>query len=436
MLTVALFAQAQEDKVWTLDDCMRFAVENSYGVRKQILASNNSAADKDAAIASFFPSVSTSIGAQYNFGRSIDPETNTYNNTTVFYNSYGVSTQIPVFTGGRLVNQWLQSVSNLKMSRNAVQKEKDDIALAAMQAYMDVIYYSQTIEMARKKLAESSQVLHKTRRQEELGMKSAADVAQFEAQVAADEYTLTQQENLLSSAMLTLKQKMNYPTEAVLSLDTAITSACDYLASPSDTDAIYDFALANNPTALDADFNLKNYRYQYRVSKGALLPTIYFGAGYSTNYIDNLKAETAPLDFKSQFKNNRGEYVYFTLSFPIFDGLSKVTSLRKARNNMKSAEVNREEVRRQLRIAVEQSVNDRNGYAKEVKQMRKKVQTDSIAYRTTLRKYEEGLMSTIDVQTNANNLLSSEAELLQRKLMYIMKSRLVDYYDGKPLIRE
>ena len=91
---------------------------------------------------------------------------------------------------------------------------------------------------------------------------------------------------------------------------------------------------------------------------------------------------------------------------------------------------------RQLQTAVEQSVLDREGYAKEAIQMDKKVKSDELAYRVTLRKYEEGLMSTLDVQTSANTLLESKANLLQKRLMYLLKSKLVDYYKGKPLINE
>ena len=164
--------------------------------------------------------------------------------------------------------------------------------------------------------------------------------------------------------------------------------------------------------------------------------SIYLNAGISTSYFENLKSDNAPEGFKDQFKNNRGEYVSFSLSFPLFDGLSRLTNARRYRNNMRIARETRTEVFRQLQTAVEQSVLDREGYAKEAIQMDKKVRSDELAYRVTLRKYEEGLMSTLDVQTSANTLLESKANLLQKRLMYLLKSKLVDYYKGKPLINE
>lgn len=422
-----------QEKFWSLNDCMRYAVENSPAVKKQTFTYDTYKAERNASVASFFPTASANVGAQYNFGRSIDPETNTYNNTSTFNNSYGLSTQIPIFTGGQLINQWLLGKSNVKMGKNDIQKKKDDLALETMQAYADVVYYKGTIKIAAEKLEESRRTLYKTKRQEELGLKGKADVAQFEAQVATDDYTLTRQQNLYNTALLTLKEKMNYPSDLELEVDTLLPDV-SFVTVNENVNEIYGYAEENNPTSQQADFQLQAAKYQYRMSKGAMLPQIYFNAGISTNYFENLKSEASPASFNSQFKNNRGEYLGFTISFPLFNGLSKVTNLRRYRNNLRIAEETKTEVLRQLQNAVEQSVLDREGYAKEAIQMDKQVSSNDLAYRITLRKYEEGLMSSLDVQTSSNNLLTSKANLLQKKLMYLMKSKLVDYYKGKPLV--
>ncbi len=433
VFSVSLMASAQtQNKVWSLDDCMQYAVENSPSVKKQIYTANTYKAEQDAAVASFFPSVSLGTSITYNYGRSIDPETNTYNNVSTFDNSYSTSLQIPLFTGGQLINQWLQAKSNRKMGLNDVQKAKDDLALQTMQFFMDAVYYYGTIRMAEEKLRESDALLLQTKRQAELGIKSQADVAEFEAQRATDDYTLTHQQNLYNAAMVQLKESMNFPADSVLAIDTVVPNLV-LLPEVENVAEIFDYASANNPTALQADYQWKQTKYQYRISKGALLPTIYFQAGVSTNYFKSLDGESQALPFSEQFSNNRGEYLGFSLSFPLFDGLSRITNMRTARNNMRIAEETKTEVLRQLRTAVEQAVLDRRGYAKETIQMQKKVESDAIAYKVTTRKYEEGLMSPIDVRTSSATLLTSRADLLNKKLMYIMKCKLVDYYKGKPL---
>lgn len=429
---LATVAMAQE-KLWTMDECMQFAIENSPKVKKQAYTSDSYKAELNSAVASFFPSVGASVGAQYSFGRSIDPETNVYNNTSTFNNGYSLSVNIPVFNGGRLINEWRMAKANRQLGMNDIQKEKDDLAINTMTAFMDVVYYQGTVKLAAEQLEENSRILYRTQRQEELGLKGKADVAQIEATVAANDYNLTHQQNLLNTAILTLKQHMNFPSDMELDVDTMLLDKT-YATMMESAEEIFDYASGNNPTALQAKLQLKSSKMQYLAAKGRMLPTISFSAGVSTNYFENLKSENPIVGFGDQFKNNRGEYISFNLSFPIFDGLSRVTNLRKARNNMRIAREQETEVLRQLQTAIEQAILDREGYAKETIQMEKKAQADAIAYQVTLRKFEEGLMSPIDLQTSANTLLLSKADLLQRKLMYLMKCRLVDYYKGKPLI--
>ena len=321
-------ATVAQEKLWTLDECMRYAVENSPSVKKQVYTSDTYKAERNAAVASFFPAASAKVGAQYSFGRSIDPATNTYENTSTFNNNYGLDASIPIFTGGQLINQWLMAKSNRRMGVNDIQKAKDDLAMKTMQAYMDVVYYKGTIRMAAEKLEESNRTLYKTRRQEELGLKGKADVAQFEAQVAADDYTLTHQQNLFNTALLTLRECMNYPSDLELEVDTLLPDI-NYVPEVENVAEIFAYASGNNPTALQAEYQLTQSKYQYRIYKGKLLPSIYLNAGISTSYFENLKSDNAPEGFKDQFKNNRGEYVSFSLSFPLFDGLSRLTNARR-----------------------------------------------------------------------------------------------------------
>lgn len=68
--------------------------------------------------------------------------------------------------------------------------------------------------------------------------------------------------------------------------------------------------------------------------------------------------------------------------------------------------------------------------------MEKKVEADSLAYEVTLRKFEEGLMTSLDLQNSASQLQESRMLLLQSRLTYLLKCRLVDYYQGKDIIRK
>lgn len=420
--SASLMASGDTLAVWTMEDCMRFAAENSYAVRKQRYETASYQAERDQAIASFFPSVNASVGAQYNWGRSIDPETNTYGNARSFYNSYGLSASLPLFYGGRYVKQWMLASSNLQMGKNEIQRLQDEAAMNTMQAFADAVYYRETARLSALKLAESERNLFKVRREEELGLRGKADIAQFESQVAADDYDLTRQQNLYRTALLTLKQVMNFPLNRTLELDTTWPEI-SLVVPQTDAESIFERAKTSHPTALQAKYRFRAAQLDYKMRIGALFPDLYVQAGVNTDYIDGNTQS-----FRKQFRNNRGEYVAVGMNIPIFDGLSRNTALRKSRNALFVAQENENESLRQLHDAIEQAVMDCNGYAKEALQMRRKVESDSLAYRIALRQYEEGLVTPLDVQVYANTLLQARAEYLQRLLLFDMRQRVVDYY--------
>lgn len=435
LLAIGTTAPAQQQPVWSLDDCMRYAVEHSPKVKKQQHTTDTYRSEHTSAIASLFPSVTVGSQGSFGFGRSINPETNTYNNLSTFNNAYSVSASMPLFDGGQLINQLRAARVKRNQGETGIEKERDDVALLVMQAYIDVVYYVGTVRLATEQLSETNRVFHKTRRQEELGLKGRADVAQIESQVAAGEYNLTHQQNLLNTAVLTLKTHMNLPPDAEVQVDTLFSEQA-VVSLTDGADAIFDYAERHNPTARLAALKLRNAEMQHRIYKGQLYPTIAVNAGISTNYFLNLNnnATVTPLPYADQLRNNRGEYVSISFNFPLFQGLRRTTQVRRARNERYIAQEEKSEVLRQLQNAIEQSILDRNGYAKEVEQMKKKVAADELSYQITLRKFEEGLMSPLDLQLSANNLLLAQADLLQRQLSLIIKSRLVAYYGGSPLV--
>jgi len=425
------YAGAQE-KIWTLDDCMRYAVENSPKVKTQEHTLNTYKAEYRQSLASFLPSVSAYTEVGWGFGRSVDDSYN-YINTTNLSNTYSLSANLPIFNGGQLVNGWRLAKVNRQLGMTNVQKAKDDLSIAIMSAYVDVLYYEGTVIYAEEKLNESKHTSLQTQRMVELGLKGKADFAQVEAQVAADDYFLINQRNLLDVAVLNLKNYMNYPAEQALPIESLDNERSFQLMEES-ADEIFSYAMSTNPTALQAEYQLSAAKMQHLVEKGKLFPTISFFAGVYTDYYKDLKSEEPGASFSDQFKNKRRESIGFSMSIPLFSRLTRVTSVRRARNNMRIAAEQQTEVLRELQTAIEKAVLEREGLLKETIQMEKKKDADNYSYQVTLRKYEEGLMSPLDVQTSSNTLIQSKANLLLKKLTYFMKCREVDYYKGEPLI--
>ena len=443
-ITLALLLTAgsvgAQEMALTADDCMRYAVEHNHDIRISQLSQDTRRTERTGAIGAFLPSVNGSIGAQYNFGRAIDPETNTYTNVSTFYNGYSVQATLPVFDGFQRINQLRAAKASLLMGSSQLRAQQDELALQVFEAYCNVLYYQGTVKMAEEKREQSRLTLRQTQVMAEVGQKSEADVAQMEAQLAGDDYEITRQQNELSTALLTLKQLMNYPEEDSLVIsgeDRNTLSDRRSLSTPNNpstlnTQTFGEPSTLENPAVAAAAQNVIVARRRLSMARGALSPSLSISGGISTSY--NKMLHTEATGFRDQLEANRGEYIYASVSIPIFNRLENLTNIRRQRNNLRIAEEELEQKRDELVKLQLQAANDCEGFRKQTLQMQHKVEADSIAARLTTRKYEEGLSSAIDVQTSAATLLESRARLLQCRLMLALKQKLVNYYKGYPIL--
>ena len=322
---------------WTMQQCMQYAVEHNHEVKQSELELDNYKATKTGAIGNFLPSVDAGIGAQYNFGRAIDPETNLYTDVSTFYNGYSLEASLPVFDGFSRLHALKAAKASELMGHHALRQRQDQTALDVLRAYADVAYYEGLVTMADEKVKETEQLLRQTQVLEEVGRKSAADVAQVESQKAEADYELLRQQNLYASALLELKKTMAFPLNDSLSI------------------------------------------HEWRQARASLLPTLSLNAGLNTTYNKTLHSENAA-SFSNQLKNNMGEFVGATLSIPLFNRLQSITNIRKAKNKYKIAQETYAQKQLELEKLSREAWQDRLAYQMQTIQMEKKVEADSLSY--------------------------------------------------------
>lgn len=421
---------AQND--WTMQQCMQYAVEHNHEVKQAELKLDNYKAQKTNAVGSFLPYVDANIGAQYNFGRAIDPETNGYTDVSTFYNGYQLSASLPVFDGFSRLHALKAAKASELMGKSTLRKQQDQTALSVLQAFANVAYYDGLVKMADEKVEETTLLLKQTRLFEEVGRKSAADVAQVESQEAEAHYELTRQQNLYASALLELKKAMALP----LSEEFRLAKGKSFGKDNSGVElgmAEANFTLSTlHPELQTAQYQVQASKHEWRQARASLFPSLSLSAGLNTTYYKTLHSETAA-SFRNQLKNNMGEFVGATVSIPLFNRLQTITNIRKAKNNYRIAQEALEQKQLELEKLSREAWQDWQGYLKQTVQMEKKVEADSIAYQLTKRQFEEGLSTAIDLHTTSTQLLKSKATLLQCQLMAMVKEQLVRYYRGEKI---
>ena len=354
----------------TLKECMQYALDKSAKLKiQQTDVDDAKVARRDAILKAFTPAVEAGTYAYSNFGRSVDPETNTYVSTTSFNNGYSVSAGIVLFNGFEAVNNVKISKTSLMMGIEQEQKLRDEICLATMEAFYNVVYYTKLSVIVEGQVSTLKDALELVRRQEELGQKGYADLVQTQADLADMEYNLIVAQNNLASALITLKDIMFWEEDKDLVINMEEVEQARTLtdADPiEESSAVADYAVEHNSSVL--------------IAKGRM---------------DNTRL-----------------------------------NLRKMKNSYKRAEAEYDTVVRQVQAEVERAVQDRNGAAAALNQAERRESVQDEAWRLNVKKFDQGLISPIDFRKASDNMLNAKTERLNALLKWHLKSSVVKYYNG------
>ena len=435
VLASAATVHASAQATMSLHDCMAYAISNSTKIRIQQAAIGDAQISRrDAALALFTPQINANTYAYYNFGRSIDPQTNTYFNTTSFHNNYGVSAGYDLFDGFKAVNNLKISKTGMLIADSQEKQAEADICLAVMEAYYNVVYYKRLVDVYEEQVSVAEQALTKARRQEELGQKGHADVIQMEADLADREYDLINTRNQYESQKMTLADLMFWPVGEELEIEYSVISSEAAGEVEKSADSVVAFALDHNPAVQIASWQALNAKRELNTAKWQTLPSIGLYAGWNTSYYTYQGSATAT--FRDQFRNNMGEYVELSLSIPIWNRLNKQSTISRKRHAFEKASAELDQKRRDVESEVRRAIQDRDGAATAYEQACRKAEVQSEAYTLNLKKLEQGLISPLEFQTANNNYLKAQADEMNSLFKYLIKHAVVRYYNGVEYINQ
>ena len=431
---------AHETDSLTLKQCMEYAVENSTKIKiHRTTRSDAQVQRRDAILEAFTPRVTAGSSVYYNFGRAVDPESNTYTDVTSFNNNYAVNASLTLFDGFATINHIRMANTVIKMGISEEQKLRNELCLAVMEAYFNVQFHSQMLEVLRSQVKAVQENVRLVSLQYEQGQKGYADKVQMEANLAEKEYQCILTENKRNDAVLTLKDLMLWPADEALFLqpislvaeDINVLFKDEVVSSLNSSDEISAYAKQFHPTSLIARREMEKARLNLKSARGAFFPTLSLGGGWSTNYYTYPgKDDYHAPSFSSQFNNNRGSYVQLSLTFPIYDRLSAVSNLSRKKNAYRRAKLTYDQTQRDIELEVSRAVQDCNGAFKASIHAEKHATVQKESFRLGQRKMAQGIMSPVEFHTLSSTYLQAEADQLNAQLTYLLKQSVVNYYKG------
>lgn len=414
---------------WSLNQCISYAIQNNINLKEYEILEKISLENLNQSKRNILPGISASSNAGISYGRSIDPITNDYVTREFFNNSYNIGTSIIVFDGFRLQNQ----IKYEKFRKQAAEYNRldaiDDLAFSVMTSFFDVLYYEGMLEIAKEQVEASKLNLKATEKQVQVGLKAKADLLEMRANFEMEELNRIQIENSRKSAMLQLKQHMNFTTSEEIQLfanpETTLTE--NFI----DPQTLFTGFTAWSPYYKSFEAHLKATEKNLSISRSQLYPSISAGGSINTAFSEtnkNISGET--LGFSDQFKNNKSQYLGASLNIPVFSRWANRSNIKKAKLEVEIANTRLESEKQKLYFAVANDLNELEALNKEYIQFEKQNEADSLAFKAAEKKFEQGLINVVEYYIAKNRLANSISQVLRAKLQREIKMKTIEFYKG------
>ena len=423
-------ALSSSEKVWTLSECLDYAMEHNIQLKQTRNTYLSGVEDTKQARAALFPSLSASTSQSLaNYPSSDVTDNNMYTG------SYNLNASMSLFRGGSLSTALKQQKVQNEMDLLSVEETANDIRIAIIQAYMQCLYAAESVTVSRS-TAEASKVQRD--RAEEMwkaGSISRVDFAQLESQWKSDEYQVVSAQASYDEYLLQLKQLLELDIMDEMNLAWPEVQEDRILSVLPPKSDIYLAALDAMPEVERGNLSVQAAELEIRQARAGFFPSISLSAGLGTSFMTATGAGTATGSTPgyrtgNQYWNNFHENIGLTLSIPIYSNRSNRTALNKARISAENTRLEKLSIEKDLLKEVESAylgaLSNQSRYIAALQQEDYARQS----YDLTYEQFSLGVKNTVELITAQNELASAQQEVLQSKYMTLLNLELLDIYQG------
>ncbi|WP_116770917.1 TolC family protein [Maribacter litoralis] len=437
LLCSVVMGMAQQKK-WTLEECVLYAVENNLTVEQYELDLENAKIDESDAIGALLPNLNGSVSASANTGLALDPTTNNLVSATIFSASGNMTSSVTLFDGLRNYNRIEKAKLNGIANQYRLDDIKDDIKLNVANAYLQVLSNKESLKVFKAQLAVTEQDLKRTKELVESGVVARGDLLEIEATAAGQEQQIINAQNLILISKLNLAQLLS-----ITDYENFDIADEEFDIPPSDilnnsAKIIFDTALTFRNDIKMALSGVELAQKDLEIAKGAKYPTIDAFINYNTRYSDqnNDPFTGEKIPFKDQLYINDGISYGAQMSIPIFNGWSVRNNIKRSQIGVDLAQIEYERTKLQLETDVNQAYVDVTSFYKAYEAAQKTLEARSLAYQYSKERFDVGLMNAFDFSQAQARVDNAEAEVIRTKYDYIFRLKILEFYFGIPISLE
>ncbi len=467
LLMVTAPAMAQQSQKWDLKRCVDYALANNISVKQQDVQARLSALTLYQTKMSRLPSANVQANTGINGGYSINPTTNQFTNQQLPFVSASFSTNMTVFNFFNLKNTVAGNQYDYDAANATVDKLKNDIALNVATAYLQVLVAQEQIDIAKVAVMQSVQNLNNTRKRVDAGALPELNAAEAEAQLARDSATMITNQATLQQNILQLQAVMNVdaatPFEVILPPIEQIPVENIADLQP---ETVYKLALVNLPQQRANELHIKAAQKYVQASRGAMYPTVSLFGGLAsqwaynkigvynytvlsylptsdivnvsgTNYVVQTPLYKQTLTdiqhtpFWSGLSDNFSQRIGLTVNIPLFNGATARTTWNRNKLNLLNLDLQRDQDNVTLKQNIYKAYSDAVASLQKFEASKRSLITAEKTYDFAKKRYDVGLLATIDLLTNQNNLTTARVNMVAAQVDYVFKIKVLEFYKGQ-----
>jgi len=418
---------ATTPKVWSLEDCITYAIENNITVKDAALNKDIAEIDYSKAKSSRLPNLFGSASQSFSSGNTIDPITSSYVTDQINSTNVGINSSMTLFQGNQLNNQIKQNKLFLEQSVFQEEVEKNNIALNILEVYLQTLYSKENITIAENNVTASEKEVERAKARLDAGTIALSDYTEAQSQTATNKYNVIAAKNDYQQYIIQLKQLLELSPMEDIEIQT-IDENMDLVNLELDKMKVYTNALGFLPEIQSSILNIEANKKELDIAKGAYLPTLSLsgsiGSGY-TSINDNT--------FSDQFDINFNQKIGLSLSIPIFNRNQTKAAVKTANINIEKAEIQKQSTEKEIYKKVETAYQNAVSAQEQVVASEASKIAAEKSYELAQKKYELGALSTTDLVISQNTYTNAQQIYLQSKYLNILYHQLLQFYQGNDI---
>ena len=414
-------------KVWSLEDCITYAIENNITIKDAALNKNIAEIDYSKAKSSRLPNLFGSASQNFSSGNTIDPITSNFVTDQINSTNVGINSSMTLFQGNQISNQIKQNKILLEQSVYLEEVEKNNIELNILEVYLQTLFSKESIAIAESNLATSEKEVLRAKARLDAGTIALSDYTEAQSQAATNKYNVIASKNDYQQYIIQLKQLLELSPLEDLEIET-IDENMDLINLEIDKNQLYNNAIGFLPEIQASKLNIAANEKELDIAKGGFLPTLSLtgsvGSGY-TSINDNT--------FSDQFDVNFNQKIGLSLSIPIFNRNQTKAAVKTASINIEKAEIQKQGVEKEVYKKVETAYQNAVSAQEQVIAADASKTAAEQSYKLAQKKYELGGLSTTDLVISQNTFTNAQQNYLQSKYLNILYHQLLQFYQGNDI---